>query len=370
MGSRPASYWFLWHKGALSGPFVTREIVRDIAAGRTFWSDSVWGPQLGAHKWSRICDVPAFRASMPPSPNDEVIDSEGLADRIQTAQDAMARSASSDSASSPLSSNNSLKDALAPLAIQAARGRAAVSAMFQRFSSQTRAAQVLTLVPPDALPLLGPPLLSPSLLSTSTASSEVTRSASTALQKKRGQVWFMSVDGNEYGPLTRRELQLILKSGKLQGAVHVSRDGMENWQPVQGVAELDFMNPVDQLPSPYEPKPSEQRKNPRVPLIAEVRFSSGDGRGDPNSYVGICRNISARGILVLTKRCPTTTGVKVKLEIIPLESQGLNSFTAFAEIVRIVPGKNGFSTRFDMMPEIARQALNEYIRKQLLVLAP
>jgi hypothetical protein len=180
----------------------------------------------------------------------------------------------------------------------------------------------------------------------------------------------MSVDGNEYGPLTLRELQVILKSGKLQGVVHVSKDGMGSWQSVQEIPELNSPDRPERLPAAAELKGPEQRKNPRVPLIAEVRFSSGDGRGDPNVYVGICRDISARGILVLTKRCPTTPGVKVKLEVIPLESQGLGSFTAFAEIVRIVPGKNGFSTRFEMMPEIARQALEEYIRKQLVAVAP
>jgi hypothetical protein len=307
------SGWYICRNNAVEGPHPTQKILQELLNGKILWTDGVWGAKIGGEKWVRICDVPTFRATMPTLPPPPLL--RALLARI------LKKGAKG--ASAPANSALSFLEGLAPL-------RTAVSALVKKLSGPSAPA---------------------------TEPSEVKGG-----RAPKSPTWYLQFEGSEFGPLTLREALLILKSGKLKGVVRARKEGTSQWFLTDVIPELApdpkaFRKMMEAKPHLGEDK----RKNARAALLAEVHFSSGDGRGDPSVYSGICRDISVRGMLILTTRCPTSAGAKVKLDVVPLKNQGLDSFVCMAEIVRILPEKNGFSVQFDKMPEAVLAALTKYV---------
>jgi hypothetical protein len=332
--------WYLCRKGLLSGPYTTQAILKDLSTGRVLWTDPIWGTRVSVKKWARVCDMPAFREAMPPLPKDKL---------ILEIPDVM-----------KVSSRPSLLDALEPLQL-------VFSELVKKFAGLPSDVPLSANkdAPKDANeknrpePTAGPRGPKPQ----SQAHPQPVQMPSPAHQGKgQGVEWYLICDAKEFGPLTLREAVLILKSGRLKGKILARKDGMEQAVSVEEVAELDVnAHSLRKIVQVKHHKGEDKRVSQRAPLLAEVHFSSGEGVGDLSVYSGICRDISVRGMLILATRCPTTLGVKVKLNVAPLKNQGIGPFTTMAEVVRILPDKNGFSVRFDKMPETALAALTSYV---------
>ncbi len=78
-------------------------------------------------------------------------------------------------------------------------------------------------------------------------------------------VWFVMIDGEQRGPMSRVELGLEYASGAIDGETHVWKDGMGEWLPAAELPDLAA------LFSPQPPKPPVSRPPP--PPAAAVQKS-------------------------------------------------------------------------------------------------
>jgi hypothetical protein len=184
-------------------------------------------------------------------------------------------------------------------------------------------------------------------------------------------VWFLEFQGSEFGPLSLAEVQVILRSGKLKGQLFARREGVLNWMSVEEIPEFsdDVAATGKGKNKPESAQDSqdaqdERRVSRRVPLVATVKFNvPGDSTAGSNMYMGVCRDISTHGVLILSNRVPHGTTEAMQLEVSPLGSTGVEPFVAEVEVVRVLSDKKGFSVRFKKLDAVARAALQKYLSR-------
>ncbi len=175
-------------------------------------------------------------------------------------------------------------------------------------------------------------------------------SPSAVPQPARRTLWFLQIQGSQFGPVTTQEAQSIILSGKINGAIFAKQKGENRWQAINMIPELSPQNEKN------------RRNQSRVPLLASVKFTSHD-RTLRNPRMGFCRDISLTGMLVHCDQLSELEGEELKMEVNPVTAHTLATFTTSAQIVRINSKDHTFSVKFKSISAPQLQNLKKYLEE-------
>ena len=299
--------WYIALGERWMGPLSAADVYQKILASEITWAHFVW--KTGQPDWKRICDVKTFQAAVPTLP-------------AKTMQ-------------------QEVKDASKPNIVATQR-------------STTRAAAQRKVAP------------------------------AVSVDASEGRIWFLFYNESQYGPFSSEEISRFLQVGKIHGRVHIWRDGLADWARLEtierfagDVAESKRVRDQKKTATPpaapggakptkvskQEAKAEEQRRAPRMPLVAKILMAN-----QQDVMVAVCRDISIGGMQVLTDQIPGKSGDRIKLNVSPAgrgssgEGTDIEAFVAEGVIVRILEDGRGFSFRFDRLPDSSRKAIEKYIQ--------
>jgi hypothetical protein len=185
--------------------------------------------------------------------------------------------------------------------------------------------------------------------------------------------WFVVRNAAQFGPILKRELQIMIEERQVIESTLCWREGMSEWKPLSKIESLAALMPkapaVPALPAlpalPKAPAPpampaaaafvppvahEEHRSASRAKVRARLIVSN-----DKTVNVASCRDISEGGMQVLCDELPGPVGTRIKMNVTP---EGSNeSFVAKGLIIRIREDQRGYSFRFDELTEGAKRAI-------------
>src|SRR5689334_17496860 len=102
--------------------------------------------------------------------------------------------------------------------------------------------------------------------------------------------------------------------GKLNERCYVWKEAMSHGQILGQVSEFSNLKlpPSGKSNSQAPSKPTDQRENPRRPLVAKIMMTD-----EQSVIVGVCRDISTGGLQVLTEKVPAPVGARLRMNISP-----------------------------------------------------
>lgn len=232
-------------------------------------------------------------------------------------------------------------------------------------------------------------------------------------------VWFLHYNFTQHGPFTVPEIKAFLAEGTISPKTFAWRKGMRDWTRILDTPELlmelggavektrtrtrtrglfrsktaskrtqsktksksttgtkiEVLPPVaaaetaavTEVAAEAEPDQETQasrdsRASPRKPLVAHVVFT------DQNMVsMGLCKDISENGVLVLTDTLPGSVGAPITVNISPSDST-IPPFKAVGRVARIFDGTQaggarGYALRFERLGEKERSHLSEFLKK-------
>lgn len=186
------------------------------------------------------------------------------------------------------------------------------------------------------------------------------------------KIWFLHVNGTQHGPFHRLEIEQALKSRRIHAGAFAWREGMTGWKPLSECAEWKREEVVLASPPPAPQGSSrtdasasrshlraEKRTSPRKPLLAKVWVSDNE-----KLATGLCKDLSAGGMLVLTNPIPGPVGTRIRLNVSPMGKTSLKPFVAHGIIVRILEDGRGFSFRFEKLSEAAKRTIESFVESE------
>lgn len=156
----------------------------------------------------------------------------------------------------------------------------------------------------------------------------------------------------EYGPYSGNLLRKLISEKRINEKTLIFAPGMENWIFL-GETPL-----YEKLSGNIPPIISEKEKRMQIrkPFVARMFFHDNE-----SVFEGICRDISIGGLQILTSAYDGNIGEPISLNVHPDNSD--YSFTARGKIVRVLPGGQGFSIRFEDLSQEALDAISSYINE-------
>ena len=156
----------------------------------------------------------------------------------------------------------------------------------------------------------------------------------------------------EYGPYSLEVLQRLYKEKRINGKTLVFKKGHAEWMTlgeVEGYQEV-----FHEAPPVMEQE--EKRRYRRKPFVARMLFHT-----NKQVFEGVCRDISVGGMQVLVADFPAKEGEQIALNVHPENNK--YHFTANGEVVRLLPGGQGFSFRFLNLSEQALSSIKNYLHE-------
>lgn len=170
--------------------------------------------------------------------------------------------------------------------------------------------------------------------------------------------WYLQYRGSGFGPLSLAEIKMVIKSGKMQGPLFAMGPGLEKWTKIENVPQLeDLMNLMKGIETNSF---KEKRKSERTELIAVVRFHYKD---DPSGshHLGVCRDLSTGGMMIVTHHLPPKNAAIVELEVQPEEESCVTPFAVNGVVRHMLADKSGYSIEFINLPQKAAQEIQQHI---------
>jgi hypothetical protein len=169
-------------------------------------------------------------------------------------------------------------------------------------------------------------------------------------QKEELRTWYLYLDEANYGPISDREVESLLESGRIGAATYMWQKGFSDWQQMKDISYWAKQVPSGKAKLP----PADKRTAPRKPFETKILLTDGKEVG-----WAICRDISVGGMQVLMDSAPGPTGTTLKLNV---NAHGaVPGFACEGEIVRVLEDGRGFSFRFTHLTSDAKSAIEKYI---------
>jgi hypothetical protein len=158
-------------------------------------------------------------------------------------------------------------------------------------------------------------------------------------------------DDVEYGPFSKDQLTKLYEENRINGKTLVFSVGMNNWEFISETPIFKTITP--DLPPIIEE--SDRRSAERKPFVARIFFHNSN-----ELFEGVCRDISAGGLMILVNGFPGKIGDQVSMNVHPDNSDF--SFVASGKIVRKLDADQGVSLQFEKLTERAQKIIEEYVR--------
>lgn len=169
-------------------------------------------------------------------------------------------------------------------------------------------------------------------------------------QKEELRTWYIYLDEANYGPISDREVETLLESGRIGPTTHMWQKGFSDWQQMKEISYWAKQSSATKTKLP----PGDKRSTPRKPFETKILLTDGKEVG-----WAICRDISVGGMQVLMDRSPGPAGTTLKLNVNP--HGNIPGFACEGEIVRVLEDERGFSFRFTHLSSDAKSAIEKYI---------
>jgi hypothetical protein len=179
-----------------------------------------------------------------------------------------------------------------------------------------------------------------------------------AVQKDEPRIWFVHVDGTQYGPFAQMEMITLVESNRVVANTYVWKQGFTEWRLAGSIPELTVVLSKQTTTADeglQSKENSDKRKAPRKPFEARIILTDGKEVG-----WAVCRDISVGGMQVLMDKQPGAVGTKLKINVSP--AADIPSFACEGLLVRVLEDGRGFSCRFVNLPADARAAIEKYIQ--------
>lgn len=168
-------------------------------------------------------------------------------------------------------------------------------------------------------------------------------------QKEELRTWYVYLDEANYGPISDREVELLIESGRVTSSTYMWQKGFADWQAASAIPAWAKLTKGG-----AEAKKTDKRSTPRKPFETKILLTDGKEVG-----WALCRDISVGGMQVLMDRAPGPVGTQLKLNV--NTQGGVQGFTCEGTIVRILEDGRGFSFRFTHLSGDAKSAIEKYI---------
>lgn len=168
-------------------------------------------------------------------------------------------------------------------------------------------------------------------------------------QKEELRVWYVYLDEASYGPVSEREVMVLIESGRITGSTYMWSKGFADWQQGKDVEHWS-----QRFGKKAAAKPADKRAAPRKPFETKILLTDGKEVG-----WALCRDISLGGMQVLMDHSPGPAGTQLKLNVNP--QANLPGFACEGVVVRILEDGRGFSFRFTSISPDAKAAIEKYI---------
>lgn len=177
-------------------------------------------------------------------------------------------------------------------------------------------------------------------------------------QKEELRTWFIFLDEANYGPISDREVQTLIDSGRISASTYLWQKGFADWQLAVSIPNwaksLASGNVAAEFVKSTSKLEKEKRKAPRKPFEAKILLTNGKEIG-----WAVCRDVSIGGMQVLMDRSPGAVGEVLKLNV--SKSGKVPGFACEGVIVRVLEDGRGFSFRFSSLGDDAKSAIEKYI---------
>lgn len=122
--------------------------------------------------------------------------------------------------------------------------------------------------------------------------------------------WYFQFNGSRIGPVNETEAEFIVKNRLGKGEIYAWRKGIQGWQPIQQIPELQRMTDLVQKVNGQKDK----RAHARYALLAAVEITIDGEIADP--LFGICKDISSSGMFVITSNeAPRYTKISFTIKL-------------------------------------------------------
>lgn len=176
-------------------------------------------------------------------------------------------------------------------------------------------------------------------------------------EKRKTRIWYIQFAGREFGPYEFHEFKDLYLTGKLTGSVFLWRKGLESWVAIEDT--LEFKDLVDLKRDRKKFKEKEQRRVARFPLLATLTF-----RGSDSDTLGVCSDISSKGIKILSNQMPESLGMDLNFVLNPHVSTGLIPMAIGGKVVSIAEDQRSFAIEFINLSRSSELAIEKYLLAQ------
>lgn len=147
-----------------------------------------------------------------------------------------------------------------------------------------------------------------------------------SLVQRKNSAWYLQFAGSEFGPLSLKELRVVITSKQFQGGVlYAFTEGLADWIPVDKISKF--------LEGPVSEFTATQRVGSGAAFSGTVHCIL-DRKKPDQKVTGSCEGITLSEITVAFKKPLDTKTSLFEIEVLPAPATGVGNFTATVKLDR------------------------------------
>lgn len=193
-----------------------------------------------------------------------------------------------------------------------------------------------------------------------------------AMMTKPGSkvLWYMQIEGTEFGPFSTAEVESLIASRKLKGAIYVWRAGMTNFIPASACSDFSHLaiylggeTAVKRHAAVKKKKllaTNKRKGTDRRSLIATISVMTSPRTG---FLIGVCEDISMTGMqIILDSTNEVEVGAELTLKVDPLGLTQVPAFQIRGKVVWVEAREMRMGFTFAELTSVAERSLSAYLK--------
>lgn len=177
-----------------------------------------------------------------------------------------------------------------------------------------------------------------------------------SLVQKKNSAWYLQFAGSEFGPLSLKELKVVITSKQFQGGVlYAFTEGLADWLPVDKLQKF--------LEGPVAEYTATQRLGMGVGLAATVHCILDRNKPDVK-VTGNCETITLSEMTVAFKKALDPKASLFEVEVLPAPSSAIGNFTATVKIDRSRTSGTTYTLLIMQAAPGTKMAIERYLRSK------
>jgi hypothetical protein len=174
------------------------------------------------------------------------------------------------------------------------------------------------------------------------------------LMNDRGVGWFLQFDGSEFGPLSHKEMKVVVSSQKFQGGeLFIWAEGLPTWTLIDKNHKIFGGPPTTQTGTKSSWRP--------VPLVAMITWFV-PGKAAKKKITATCESISLEDISIVCAEKISDTS-PFEIEVSPRKGLGVERFQLKVKFDPNRISKKGYTLEIISMTSKTKMVLERFIRE-------